>query len=74
MVAMSRWIEATDGEIDRLVYELYGLTCGDIGTVVLLHGEEGYEVEFVALDGETLVVGSLAPWWSTSHVNRDGHL
>ena len=38
----------------------HGLVRGDIGTVVLLHGEEGYEVEFVALDGETIAIASLA--------------
>ena len=32
---------------------------GDIGTVVLVHGDRGYELEFVALDGETLAVASL---------------
>jgi hypothetical protein len=32
---------------------------GDIGTVVLAHGDRGYEIEFVALDGETLAVASL---------------
>jgi hypothetical protein len=32
---------------------------GDVGTVVLLHCERGYEVEFVALNGETLAVVSL---------------
>ena len=32
---------------------------GDIGTVVMLHGDRGYEVEFVALDGETLAVVAL---------------
>jgi Domain of unknown function (DUF4926) len=38
----------------------YGLQAGDIGTVVLVHQEgAGYEVEFVALDGETLAVVSL---------------
>jgi hypothetical protein len=35
------------------------LQAGDIGTVVLLHGERGYEVEFMTLDGETLAVVSL---------------
>ncbi len=34
---------------------------GDIGTVVLNHGQNGYEVEFVTLDGETIAVVSLAP-------------
>ncbi len=37
----------------------HGLKRGDIGTVVLLHGEAGYEVEFMTLDGETLAVVSL---------------
>ncbi len=38
----------------------HGLLRGDIGTVVMLHGKEGYEVEFVALDGETIAVTSLS--------------
>ena len=38
----------------------HGLRAGDVGTVVLVHRQgEGYEVEFVALDGETLAVTSL---------------
>ena len=51
-------------ELDSVVLTVdipdHGLARGDIGTVVLLHGEGGYEVEFVALDGETLAVISLA--------------
>ena len=46
----------------------HGLVRGDIRTVVLLHGEEGYEVEFVALDGETIATASL----STSQVRPIG--
>jgi len=38
----------------------YGLAAGDIGTVVMLHGYSGFEVEFVTLDGETLAVASLS--------------
>jgi hypothetical protein len=38
----------------------YGLKRGDVGTVVLLHGDAGYEVEFVSLKGETLAVVSVA--------------
>jgi hypothetical protein len=38
----------------------HGLKRGDVGTVVLLHGDAGYEVEFVSLKGETLAVVSLA--------------
>ncbi len=33
---------------------------GDVGTVVLVHGDRGYEVEFVTLDGETVAVVSLS--------------
>jgi hypothetical protein len=40
----------------------YGLTAGDIGTVVMVHpNDQGFEVEFVALNGETLAVASLYP-------------
>lgn len=51
-------------ELDQIVLTTdlpeHGLQAGDIGTVVLVHREgEGYEVEFVALDGETLAVVSL---------------
>jgi hypothetical protein len=37
----------------------YGLKPGDVGTVVLVHLSGGYEVEFMALDGETIAVISL---------------
>ncbi|MBI1802342.1 MAG: DUF4926 domain-containing protein [Chloroflexi bacterium] len=38
----------------------HGLKRGDLGTVVLVHRDaEGYEVEFVTLDGETVAVVSL---------------
>jgi hypothetical protein len=37
----------------------HGLKLGDVGTVVLVHGAEGYEVEFMTLDGETIAVVSL---------------
>ncbi len=40
----------------------HGLSTGDIGTVVLVHRQEaGYEVEFTALDGETIAVLTLLP-------------
>jgi len=36
------------------------LKSGDIGTVVMIHrGGAGLEVEFVALDGETIAVATL---------------
>jgi hypothetical protein len=52
-------------ELDRVILTedlpAYGLEAGDVGTVVLVHdGGAGYEVEFVALDGETLAVVSVA--------------
>jgi hypothetical protein len=37
----------------------HGLKAGDVGTVVLVHGRGGYEVEFMTLDGETVAVTSL---------------
>jgi hypothetical protein len=38
----------------------YGLKTGDIGTVVLVHrGGEGYEVEFMTLDGDTIAIVTL---------------
>ena len=37
----------------------HGLSAGDIGTIVLVHGDAGYEVEFVTLGGETVAVVSL---------------
>ncbi|CAG0953286.1 hypothetical protein ANRL3_00385 [Anaerolineae bacterium] len=48
----------------------YGLKRGDIGTVVLIHrGGAGYEVEFVALDGETIAVVTVL----ASQVRTIGH-
>jgi len=36
------------------------LAAGDIGTVVLVHGDgKGYEVEFMTLDGDTIAVSTL---------------
>jgi hypothetical protein len=38
-----------------------GLKAGDVGTIVLEHaGAKGFEVEFVALDGETIAVVTLS--------------
>jgi hypothetical protein len=37
-----------------------GLVEGDLGAIVMIHAEgAGYEVEFVALDGETITVETL---------------
>ena len=38
----------------------YRLLAGDIGTVVLIHSNvEGYEVEFIKLDGQTIAVATV---------------
>lgn len=52
------------GEHDRVVLRSdvleHGLMEGDVGTVVHVHtGGKAYEVEFVALDGETAAVVTL---------------
>jgi hypothetical protein len=37
-----------------------GLTAGDVGTVVHIHGNNaGYEVEFMTLTGDTIAVASV---------------
>ncbi len=50
-------------ELDSVVLTVdlpeHGLRQGDVGTIVLMHGKKGFEVEFIALDGETLTVVSL---------------
>ncbi len=51
-------------ELDQVVLESdlpeYSLQRGDVGTVVLVHGSEGFEVEFMTLNGETVAVVSLS--------------
>ncbi len=54
-------IEELDSVILSADLPEHGLKGGDVGTVVLAHGQAGYEVEFMTLDGETLAVISLAP-------------
>jgi hypothetical protein len=51
-----------EGDTAVLVCDLSdaGLKRGDVGTVVLVHKSKGYEVEFMTLDGETLMVASLS--------------
>jgi hypothetical protein len=52
-------------ELDTIVLTTdlpeYGLSTGDLATVVLVHKHGGYEVEFMTLDGETIAVVSLTP-------------
>ena len=51
-------------ELDNVVLTVdvpeHYLKRGDVGTVVLTHGTEGYEVEFITLAGETVAVVSLS--------------
>jgi len=55
-------IKESDSVVLNADLQEYGLERGDIGTVVLVHGDrKGYEVEFVSLDGETMAVVSLFP-------------
>jgi hypothetical protein len=60
------WVELMAKELESVVLATdlpeYGLKQGDIGTIVLVHGDgKGYEVEFMTLDGETVAVISLLP-------------
>jgi hypothetical protein len=48
----------------------FGLAAGDVGTIVMVLGDnEGYEVEFMTLNGETIAVTSLP----ASHVRPISH-
>lgn len=44
----------------RVDLPAHGLRAGDVGTIVLVHGRRGYEVEFSTLDGTTIAVLSLS--------------
>jgi hypothetical protein len=51
-------------ELDRVVLAAdlpeHGLKSGDVGTVVLVHREgEGFTVEFMTLEGDTIAVVTL---------------
>ena len=52
-------LQETDIAVLTVDLPEYGLKAGDVGTVVLVHGQQGYEVEFITLDGETVAVTSL---------------
>lgn len=61
-------------ELDQIVLECdlpaHRLARGDVGTVLLVHDQgAGYEVEFTALDGETIAVTTL----SADQVREVGH-
>ena len=48
------------GETDVAVLTVdlpaHGLKAGDVGTIIMVHGRSGYEVEFTTLAGETIAV------------------
>ena len=52
-------LQETDMAVLTVDLPEHGLKAGDVGTVVLVHGPQGYEVEFMTLDGETVAVTSL---------------
>lgn len=58
-------------ELDSVVLTVdlpeHRLQRGDVGTVVLLHEDRDYEVEFVALDGETLRGGQPSAVAGSAH-------
>jgi len=63
-------------ELDSIVLTTdlpeYGLTAGDIGTIVMVHGAgRGFEVEFVTLDGETITVVTLSAHQVRSVAHRE---
>lgn len=40
----------------------FGLRQGDVGTVVDIHGKhDGYEIEFISIEGEQIAVATLMP-------------
>ena len=51
-------------QLERVVLAMdlpeHGLKQGDIGTAVLAHGDRGFEVEFMTLNGQTVAVVSLS--------------
>ena len=49
-----------------------GLTAGDVGTIVHIHGSrEGYEVEFMTLTGDTIAVASVTSTMVRPVASRD---
>jgi hypothetical protein len=49
-----------------------GLKAGDVGTVIHVHRQgEAFEVEFLALDGETVAIATVTGLQIRSVTNRD---
>jgi hypothetical protein len=59
MTLFTKMMKELDSAVLTVDLPEHGLSAGDIGTIVLVHGTKGYEVEFVTLEGETLAVTSL---------------
>jgi Domain of unknown function (DUF4926) len=55
----TRVLEETELAVLTVDLPEYGLRAGDVGTIVLVHERNGYEVEFMTLDGEMVAVTSL---------------
>jgi hypothetical protein len=52
----------------------HGLRAGDLGTVVLVHGNAGYTVEFLTLAGDTVAVVTVpADAVRTARLDEIGH-
>ena len=52
-------LQETELAVLKIDLPEYRLKAGDVGTVVLVHGRKGYEVEFMTLDGEMVAMASL---------------
>jgi len=52
-------IGETDVAVLTVDLPAYGLKAGDVGTIVMVHGSRGYEVEFMTLDGEPIAIVSV---------------
>jgi hypothetical protein len=52
-------LQETDMAVLTVDLPEYGLKAGDVGTVVFVHRQLGFEVELMTLGGETLAVTSL---------------
>lgn len=49
-----------------------GLEAGDVGTVVHVYrGGEAFEIEFIALNGQTVLVTTLSASWVRPVTNRE---
>ncbi len=52
-------VAETDIVVLTVDLRAYGLKTGDLGTIVIVYGHKGYEVEFMTLTGETVAAVSV---------------